>query len=276
MRIGGVPADHAAARRARFVIDSRRVGAAIVVAGLTVELVLVALDFVVNWHRLSGSPPIRRLFNITREDGLASWFAVTQTFLVALVLWAIVAVCGRLEVARLRRIGWLFTACLFSFLAVDDGAMIHERIGSTVKLSLEGAPAPWLPGPWPTYEWHLVYMPLLALAGVLLVAFLWREIADAGRPPVAAAIVCLAAAIGLDFAEGIEGTYTTLENLSGIRAATLEHFSKSLEEFLEMFAMTLLLAVFTRHLLGLFDVLEINTATTSDTRQGGPDPFRVI
>ncbi|KAA3624601.1 MAG: hypothetical protein DWQ08_10215 [Proteobacteria bacterium] len=228
----------------------------VLVAAIAAEIMFVILDYVVNWERLSQSRPIRRLFNITREDGLASWFAVTQEFVIALTLWAMFALLVNLGAQRRRRLGWLLIACLFTYLSVDDGAMIHERIGSAVEDVIENS-SDGVFSAWPTYEWHLVYLPILGVAGLSLLTFLWREFVLRERILMIAAFAFLAIAIGMDFAEGIKGTYDQLEELVGIRDKTLAHFSKSIEEFLEMLAMTIFLTIFLRHLIAQCERVEL-------------------
>ncbi len=56
---------------------------------LLLEIAFVLLDYHVNYGRLTEIGAIRRLTNIAREDGLASWFGTTQTLLVALTAWGI-------------------------------------------------------------------------------------------------------------------------------------------------------------------------------------------
>ncbi|NND58797.1 MAG: hypothetical protein HKN49_00870, partial [Gammaproteobacteria bacterium] len=53
------------------------------------ELAFFLLDWHVNYGRMIDASPVRNLFNTTREDGLASWFGVTQTALVAVTLWIV-------------------------------------------------------------------------------------------------------------------------------------------------------------------------------------------
>ena len=228
---------------------------------VAIEIALLALDYWVNWNR-PYPPPIRRLFNIAREDGLASWFAITQTFVIALVLWAMVAVARNSGVRGLRLGGWVFAAILFTFLAADDGSMIHERIGSSVRRSFDT-------DFWPTYEWQLVYLPILALCGLVLFLFLWRELSARNTTIVFIALCWLAVAIGLDFVEGIDGSYEYLEGILGADHRALSHFSRAIEEFLEMFGMTLMLVAFLDHLLGSCDKFEFTIVhkRNSETRE---------
>lgn len=237
-------------KNVRITIDATRVTGWIFVVCISVELALVVLDYWVNWRRMSPYPPMRRLFNVAREDALASWFQVTQTFVIAMVLAVIALVARRRGDRGWRFGGWVFAAVLFAFLAADDGAMIHERIGSTTGRAFDTEF-------WPGYNWQLVYLPLLAASGLFLVQFLWRTVSRRNFMIVAIAFTWLAVAIGLDFVEGIDGAYPYLETVLGIEHQALSHFSRVIEEFLEMFAMTLLLVAFVDHLLGMAERMEL-------------------
>jgi hypothetical protein len=253
---------------------------AIALTAVTCEIVLVLFDLFLNYARPYGSGAMRRLFNITREDGLASWFATTQTLLIALTLWLLWALVRREGGPRLRRHGWLAVAAFFSYMAIDDGAMIHERVGTALGGSLRSAPgtdASWVSRGidlFPSYNWQLFLMPLFAAAGLLLLLFLWRELAERRlRMLLLAALACLAIAVGLDFVEGLDlehpwNLHVRLNRIVGFDAPAdawfgktgvdaIEHFSKSIEEFLEMLANTLMWVVFLRYLTERYEMIRI-------------------
>lgn len=218
---------------------------------LIVEVALVYLDLTVNWWRWSDSGAIRRLFNTTREDGLASWFMVSQTLVAAMVAWAIFTLLLHQPSAASRRIGWLVVAVFFTYMCVDDGAMVHERIGTAFKNSAAA-------GGYPSYAWQYVLLPLFAVMGVFVLVFLWREMPRAAhRARIVAAIGLFAAAVGMDFIEGLEDGYRGLAAAAGWEAETIRHFSKSLEEFLEMVAMSIFLVSFIGYLAGVAPRVEV-------------------
>ncbi len=114
-------------------INTTRLARRVLIVCLALELTFVALDYWVNFGRLTEIGAMRRMFNIAREDGLASWFGVTQTLLIALTLWLVYALAKRDDGPRWRRYGWLVVALFFTYMAVDDGAQIHERLGTTIE-----------------------------------------------------------------------------------------------------------------------------------------------
>lgn len=232
-------------------MDTGRFLWVVFLACLIVEIALVYLDLTVNWWRWSESGAMRRLFNITREDGLASWFMVSQTLAAAIVAWAIFIVLRRQRAAAPRRIGWFVVAAFFTYLCIDDGAMVHERIGTTFKNSA-GV------GMYPSYAWQYVLLPFFAIMGAFVLYFLWREMPrTADRARVAAAIGFFVLAVGLDFLEGMDEGYRWLTGAAGWRADTVRHFSKSLEEFLEMVGMSVFLVTFIGHLAAVSPRLEM-------------------
>jgi len=221
---------------------------------LIIEIALVYLDLAVNWQRGSGVSAIRRLFNITREDSLASLFSVIQTLAVAVVAWLIYFVVRHKDGGSAARHGWLLLALFFTYMAVDDGAAIHERLGTAVDQKAGGSVA-W----FPSYTWQLVVLPLFAAMGLFILWFVWGQLPSTqNRLRLLAALSCLGLAVGLDFVEGLDNGYRWLAHQTGWRTNTIAHFSKSLEEFLEMFAMTLLLISFIAHLATISNRLTLH------------------
>lgn len=246
-----------------FDVDARRLARRVLWFCLLAELALLVLDYHVNYGRATEIGALRRMFNTAREDGLASWFAVTQTLLIALTLWLIYSVAKAGRKPRAIVVGWLVLALFFTYMAIDDGAQIHERLGSTFKALREASGASL--DFFPSYTWQLIFLPGFAALGFFTVAFLWFELNDnASRALLVAAISLLALAVGLDFVEGLDddhpwNAYTLLSERYDIvpwtRARfgksdfdTLRHFSKSIEETIEMAANSLLWFIFLRHL----------------------------
>lgn len=220
-------------------------------ACLIAELGLVLLDLSVNWFQWSDSRAIRRMFNITREDGLASLFAVIQTFVVALCVWMIYFVVVRNPDSKNRAGGWLVLALFFSYMVVDDGAMVHERIGSAFKQANKGIELP-------SYTWQFVLAPFFIAMGLYMTWFLWQERKiPVRRDLLLAALACLGTAIAIDFVEGLKDGYQPLVQTFGWSTKTIAHFSKSLEEFLEMLGMSLFFVFFLSYLGELTTKTEI-------------------
>ena len=215
---------------------------------IAIELLLVFLDLYVNWGKAADSSAIRRMFNITREDGLASWFAVTQTFVVALVLWAIFAVSTRDQGKKMERFGWLLLAIFFTYMAIDDGAMVHERLGTASENLGEDSLISQVTGAFPSYAWQALFLLPLTIMGMFMLWFLWCVLSDkVSRIGIIAALSLFGIAVAMDYIEGLEFGYTPLADAYGWSGSSARHFAKSIEEFLEMLAMSLWLLIFLRH-----------------------------
>ncbi len=252
---------------AALAVDGQRLPRRVFLFCLIVELSFVLLDAIINFGRFSSFGPIRRLFNIAREDSLANWFMATQTFVVALVLWLIFFVyrSRRHEDAGItgkRVFGWGFLAGFFTYMAADDGALIHERMGSVFekiyppsKTTAEDGFFGWLQAVFPSYEWHLAVLPLFVAAGLFMLFFLWREFHDRrSRVLLLLSAGFMGFAVLLDFFEGLRSShpwnvYAWMWKALEVKKYTVKHFARSLEEFLEMLAISVLLMLFLRHLV---------------------------
>jgi hypothetical protein len=224
------------------------------------EITFLLLDYYLGYGRTIKTGALRRLFSITREDGLASWFGTTQTFLVGLTLWVIYLFSKRTPAPTWKTISWLILAIFFIYLAIDDGAQIHERVGTAIK-RMGGSSLDF----FPSYTWHLVFLPIFAAVGVFAFVFLWMELSTTdARMLLVIAFSCLAIAVLLDFVEGLDRFHRwnvygwlaqdrafeswALQGFGRSAYDTLRHLGRAIEEFFEMLAITLLWFLFLRQL----------------------------
>lgn len=244
-------------------IDARKAIMVLFILLLAAEIFFVLADAIINVERLSDLGPIRRFFNITREDGVASWFGVTQTWMVGLtagLLWVIARAQGA---PRWRRIGWAILTLFLMYMAMDDGAKFHERIGSSLKEVVPDDSDSDHIGFFPSYPWQLVFVPIFGAFGLFMLWFLNKELENNGdKLLVVAAIGLLVLAVIADFFEGMDEDHAYnlqrwIREAWSLRASTVRHYSKAIEEFMEMLAMTLLWIVFLRHLVRSAPVLEV-------------------
>ncbi len=231
------------------VVDPRRLFWTVFLGCVAIEILFVYLDVSVNYLRGSNSGPIRRLFNTAREDSLPAWFAITQTFVVALVAWAAYVLARKRRSSRLSVYGWFAIAAFFTYLSADDGAAIHERLGSYANTLDETTVVGSAVTRFPSYAWQVLFMPIFGTFGIFILYFLWRELPRwADRLRVLAALGLLGMAVAIDFVEGLDDGYDWLIWRTGWSLKAVQHFSKSGEEFIEMLAMTLLLVTFLGHI----------------------------
>jgi hypothetical protein len=239
-----------------------------------IELGLAVLDIFFNTGARAAVTSVQGLFNVGREDSLASWVGTSQSWLVGVTL-ALIALVERAAGAAARRTaGWLVLAVSFGYMSADDGASIHERLGTASAELADGSGAGALRGildRFPSYEWQVVLLPLFGVFGLFVLAFLWRELRSATtRTLMVAGILCFVLAVGLDFIEGLEEDHPW--NLFGRLAAgnvldgtsryesgleTAGHLGRVAEEILEMLANSLLWVAVVRHVTGRFQDLRV-------------------
>ena len=223
------------------------------------ELFFVLADAIINYGKLTRLGMVRRFFNIAREDSLASWFGTTQTSLAALTLWFIYISARARGYAKWRKMGWLLLALFFSYMAMDDGAQFHERAGSAFRATFENktgalSPLTRLVTDFPGYAWQILFLPLFGAMGIFMMYFLLKEIRETPvRLLFAGALACFVFAVILDFFEGLDpgdpmNIYTHIRKAYQLRKYTVDHFAKSLEEFLEMAGITFFWASFLYYL----------------------------
>lgn len=231
----------------------------LVLAVFGVTLLLWLADATLNHAHWIDDRAIRRIFNMTREDGMASWFGVSVSTLTAVTAWLVLGILRARGASRWRLAGWAVLALFLSWMAVDDGAVIHERIGGAFDPPSEATGGlGGFAGRFPSYDWLYVVLPVLGGIGLAALAFLWIDSRSrAARSLVAAAPLCFAVAVGLDFLEGLEPDhrwnlymnaatrFESLESLAGRLYGepayeTLRHFAKTTEEGIEIAGMTFL------------------------------------
>ncbi|GBE57298.1 hypothetical protein BMS3Abin01_00210 [bacterium BMS3Abin01] len=279
-----LPGDHIGSvengKEAAISINAARFNRNLLIFLIACEIFLVIIDATINYSRWIDISAIRRLSNIAREDGVGTWFMSTQTLLAGLTLLLIFLVQRGRGVRRRVLAGWLLLAGFFIWMAVDDASQIHERLGSTFKAAVEASgdgPATGLGrvlDVFPSYPWQLILMPVFALAGLFLLNFLWDQLDDnRARVKLIAALGCFAVAVGLDFIEGLEpensfNLYAIIKGSTALSGDFVDHFSKSLEETLEMLGMTIFLSIFFLYLSRAGRFLVEFTGVTRPTGNG--------
>lgn len=242
-------------------IDTDRMIRNIVIFCIVLEIFLVLLDAFINYGKYIDIGAIRRFCNIAREDSFASWFGTTQTFMVGLTLWLIALIVKNTPAPKKTVIGWCVIAAFFTYMAVDDGAEIHERLGTAfktvAKAGSDGDSSSWISqllDIFPSYTWQILFVPFFGIMGIFILIFLWQELnSKTARILVILALSCFVSAVGIDFIEGLDkkhewNIHTFIRKEYALKKYTVRHFSKSLEEFIEMLGTTLFWTAFLSHL----------------------------
>ena len=152
---------------------------------LIVEVAIVFLDAFISESGWVSIGAARRLFNITREDGVANFFSAFQALAVGVILLLIAIVVRNQTRGTGSRtfLGWGVITALFLYLGLDDGTKLHERVGSIFKALVtdsEGEGSAGFLGDlynvFPSYTWQLVFGPFLVVMGLFLIVFLFKEL----------------------------------------------------------------------------------------------------
>jgi hypothetical protein len=232
-----------------------RIALWVLISCVVCEISMFILDYHLNYGRIFDSASVREFFSTSREDGLPSWFATSQVLLVALTIWISFFLARRQRGSKWRKRGWFVLAAFFSYMAVDDGAQIHERFSHLFRHKVEEAGITF--DFFPSYSWLMIFLPTLAALGVFTLVFLWIELRTRNsRILLVFAFSLLACAVGMDFVEGLDvdhpwNIYASaastpwLEDWADHRFErdsfnTIIHFSRSVEETIEMFAHSIL------------------------------------
>ncbi|MCB0333784.1 MAG: hypothetical protein KDD55_09820, partial [Bdellovibrionales bacterium] len=218
---------------------------------------------------------IRAIFNIELEGSLANWVSSLVYLSVGLSLWGITWCVSRELRWSFRTLSWGFLATVFTYLAADDGAEIHEAVGTALKeYTTQSDWEPrysfvhWVVDVFPSYYWQAVFTPIFVLVGLFMVYHLYREFGEKWLLLlVFLGFGCFVFAQGLDYLEGAKYSFRPLRSMFDLDRNTVRHFQKALEEFLEMFGMTLLLYAFLRHLSSLMEGAQLSFHAQTKSRK---------
>ncbi|QTA82299.1 Uncharacterized protein dnl_46730 [Desulfonema limicola] len=238
-------------------IDFVKLAQKVLIICLCIEIGFVLLDFFINYNKWSGYKSLHRLCNIAREDSLASLFGTIQTLMAGLTLWLIVLIQkNNTQTPKKEIFGWCVLAVFFTYMAIDDGAEIHERLGTVFEQMYKGSNH--ILSFFPSYAWQIIFVPIFGVISIYTYMFLWKQL-DTGYSKllITGAIACFIMAVVLDFFEGMDITHnwnlqTIIKKKYSLKTYTVSHFSKSLEEFLEMAGITFFWVCFIACLKTIF------------------------
>lgn len=233
-------------RQLTFTWDRARLPRQVGWAAVAVGGLLFLFDVIFSY---SGAIPyggIRGLCNLAKEDSFAAWVSWVVGLFAAFAAWGVYL--------QSRKRGWAAIALIFAYLAADDGAKIHERVGSAAKTLVAGS----FLSAYPSYAWQIVFLPIFGAAGIFMLWFLWRDLKSRElKLTLLAAFACYSVAIFFDYMEGIPTFYDVLARVMHVPADAVEHFGRVTEELLELAGTTLFLLVFLKRFLGSVQSVEL-------------------
>ena len=215
-----------------------------------VQTLLAVLHIAVVWPDDGDLPGrLTRFVHLDREGNLPTWFASTQFLcLGAAFLWLYLLDRNRASPRR----HWLWGLCAVGavMLSIDEGAAMHELVGTLLGLAFAHAPdGTWLKGlaDFPSYYWILIYVPFVLPLAVILMVSVAKRIGNNRYLLFAGGLLYVSGALLLDFLEGRYGDsdHAGLPIVLNGQSYLLDIFL--IEEMLEMFGVTLVLSAIVQH-----------------------------
>lgn len=229
---------------------------------------LVVCDVVFTYLDVTGYYLFRRTFDMTREESIPNWYASILLFLIGLTCALMAAVHRAIQSDRSFVRVWLFFALFFVFLSADDGARIHERAGPFFKdLTVNGVAGfevfKGVLNSASTYSWQVFVLPVFLFIGFFMLIWGYQNISNnAVRICVLIGVGCIAAAIALDYFEGLVKYEAVSLEERAFSPETIEHFQRVIEEFFEMIGFIFVLRGLWLHLLELMAKSGVTAAAT--------------
>jgi hypothetical protein len=176
----------------------------VTVLGTIIIFLIVANIVGIVSHFYFGSHRIA-LFNLDREGNIPTLFSSVTTLLCAGLL-AVIATARKRQEKR-EYLYWAGLAIIFLFLAVDDGAAIHENIIRPLRTALHTSGVLY-------FAWVIPYGILVIAVGLIYLRFLFTLTVKTRYMIILAGILYVGGALGFEL---IGGYWTTLygqENLA--------------------------------------------------------------
>ncbi|MEK6206483.1 MAG: hypothetical protein AABM32_02470 [Chloroflexota bacterium] len=166
--------------------------AAVLLTGL--NLIAVILDY--STPRVFFATEFVNLFSTRREMNIPTWYSSFALLLCSLLL-AIIAFGERKQAGR-RLLQWSFLSLIFLYIAVDEGAAIHERLSQAAShvISLRGT------GLF-NYAWVVPAGLLVVLLGLAYLRFLLGLPTRTRNLFVLAGVTYIGGALGSEMVSGL-------------------------------------------------------------------------
>ncbi len=230
-----------------------------------IQVILVLLDYIFNFSGCVEVKQIRRIFNIAREVSIPTWFSSLQLFIIGCMMWLISLRKSLGSFRKFNVICWGLAGSFFIFLSIDDAAKVHERLGHIFKhnfLEVHSSHGSFLAtfilDLFPSFGWHLIIAPIYAIFGLLIIFFILHELSSKNLRFLFLLAICMfTLACGIDYVEGLDGVLDTIWNITELKKYTITHYSKVIEEFLEMTGATIIIYVCISYFVNITNELRI-------------------
>ena len=194
-----------------------------------INSVLLFFNFYLGDDELFG---LSDMFDFDHEGNVPTLYsAVAMLFCSALLALITHANWHRLDGKRMY---WLGLTILFLFLAIDEGAAIHEKVGTFLERYMNATGALY-------FLWVVPYGVATLIFGLAFLKFVWELPKDTRARFVVAGVIFLTGALGIEMFGAREA------DLHGYYTVTYSVLY-SLEEMLEMLGIILFIYALLSHL----------------------------
>lgn len=155
---------------------------------LSAITILVVLHFMFTAHyaRTDSMQTLWRLFWLSGEANIPAFFSSVMLLISAIMSGIILANADN----PTNRIGWRVTAGLLFFMALDEAALVHERLQWIVE------------GERIRLMWMLVYLPFIIAGSTILLPFCLRLPPPVRNGSILGGLLFSLGAVGVEFQEG--------------------------------------------------------------------------
>ncbi len=204
---------------------------------------------------------VRELVDITEESNLPTWFSSTQLLFVGLCAY-FVGNHRRRQSEIKKALGWFVIAIFFAYMGIDDASQLHERAGTVIADAVNQSEADSLfinaIKRFPSYYWLIILLPIFGGLGLFMLIFLSQELEPKGGIQLfRGGILFYVVAVGLDYFDGIYGSYDMVVAHTPFTLDGARHLVRAIEEFVEMVGTTFILVAFLQHWHAIQDSLRL-------------------
>ena len=161
----------------------------LVIALVVFTVMLSAISLVANimWaEQIRGAQTAIELFSVDKESSLPTWWAGMLLAAVGGLTWLVSR--SRKSACLTEKLAWWILAAGFVFLSIDECCMLHERLGSKIKLE----------GSFHHARWILLWLPPAILVAGVVLWRLWRASRRLVLGIILGVVVFLGGAVGAE------------------------------------------------------------------------------
>jgi len=175
-----------------------------------------------------------RMFDLDMEQNVPTLFS-SALFLISAFLFYLLSKSPK-EKKQGSRSYWLGLSFVFTFLAFDESAKIHEHLGDFTERFVDATGYLY-------YPWVIIYGILVLLLGVFYLRFFWRMESKVFWSFMLAATIFLTGAMGFELLGAYESSIHSTDTI-------LYSIYYTIEESLEMFGVVYLIHILLKLVAG--------------------------